>query len=292
MRNDPDPVRHWIAYMRAEDLTDATIKERQRFYQYVEHHVGPMTTINRLELIEFLGTPEWSNTTRQHYRSALHTIFTWLQDEGYRPDNPAARLPHVKARRRTPTPLTAEQIRRIVNGGNYKRTRVMIALHYYLGLRVHEIAKIHGHDIDWDNRTVKVFGKGAKTVELPINGQMWAIAQTMPRDGYWFPNWKPNRLYAAGEGHILSNSVSTIISQAIRRAGIDGHRPHDLRASTATLQSRAGVDPFIVQKNMRHESMTTTAGYRLVDPEEMREGFERLPIVQMPSHSNRRRTAA
>lgn len=288
---DPDPLRHWIAYMRAEDLTDRTIKERRRFYLYIEDHVGCMLTLNRLQLVEYLGTPGWSNTTRQHYRSALHTIFTWLQDEEYRADNPAARLPHVRARHRTPTPLTAEEIRRIVNGGNYKKTRVMIALHYYLGMRVHEIAKMHGHDIDWEARTVTIFGKGAKTVHLPINGQLWLIAQTMPHDGYWFPNWKDNRLYPAGEGHIISNSVSTIISQAIHRAGIEGHRPHDLRASTATLQSRAGVDPFIVQKNMRHESMTTTAGYRLVDPEEMRAGFEMLPTVQMPATSNRRHAA-
>ncbi|MFE4469570.1 tyrosine-type recombinase/integrase [Leifsonia sp. NPDC056824] len=286
----PSPLTAWLAFMRAEDLTPNTIHERRRFYLYVEANVGNVLTVTRPELIAFLGTPEWSNTTRQHYKSALHTLFTWLQDEGFREDNPGARLPRVKARKRTPHPFTIEEIERTLETGAYRRTRMMVALHYYLGMRVHEIAKVHGNDIDWNERTIRIFGKGAKTKYLPLSEEMWTLAETMPRDGYWFPNWRANHLYAAGEGHILSNSVSTIIGNAIKRAGIQGHRPHDLRASMITLQSRAGVDPFVVQQNARHESLDTTAIYRLVDMDEMRAGFDLQPTVAMPTRSGRRRT--
>lgn len=283
----------WEECMIAEDLTDRTIVERLRFIRHVEKVTRcSVLEAQREDLIRYMGSNRsWSNTTKQHYRSALHTFFTWLQDEGYRPDNPGARLPRVKARKRKPTPLSREEIDRVVNGGAYLRTRIMVALHYYLGLRVHEIAKVHGRDIDWASRTLTLVGKGRKRATLPIPPALWVQVQRMPRDGYWFPNWKANKLYAAGEGHILSNSVSTVISGAMKRAGIQGHRPHDLRASTATLQSREGVDPFIVQETMRHESMDTTTHYRLVDLEEMRDGLEHLPVIAMPERSGRKRAA-
>jgi integrase/recombinase XerD len=291
MHSTAEILQYWADFMAAQDLTARTIEERVRFIYHVETNAGSVLEVTRYDLIRYLGLdPSWTNSTKQHYRSALHTFFTWLQDEGFRPDNPGAKLPKVKARKRTPTPFSRDEIELILCSGAYRKTRMMVALHYYLGLRVSEIARVHGgRDISWTNRTLTTVGKGEKKVTLPLNDAMWEIAKGMPRDGYWFPNWKANRLFEAGEGHILGNSVSTIIGNAIRRAGIVGHRPHDLRASTATLQSRAGVDPFIVQKNMRHESMDTTTNYRLVDPDEQREGFEALPVVFMPERSGRRR---
>jgi integrase/recombinase XerD len=291
MQNTDDILAYWSDYMVAQDLTERTIGERVRFIRHVERLTGPVLEVTRFGLVGYLGSDaSWSNTTKQHYRSALHTFFTWLQDEGFRPDNPAARLPQVRARKRVPNPLTADEIQRVLESGAYFRTRMMVAMHYYLGMRVSEIARVHGaRDVDWEGRRIRTFGKGKKTRWLPMNSAMWDLAQRMPRDAYWFRNWKANKKFAAGEGHILGGSVSTIIANALKRAGIIGHRPHDLRASTATLQSRAGVDAFIVQQNLRHERMETTAGYRLVDPEEQREGFEALPVVVMPARSGRRR---
>lgn len=293
MQSTAEILSYWADFMVVQDLTERTVEERVRFIRHVESTTGlSVLELQRLDLIRYLGSDaSWTNSTKVHYRSALHTFFTWLQDEGFRLDNPAAKLPKVKNRKRIPTPFTKDEIELILSSGAYRRTRMMVALHYYLGLRVSEIARVHGRDVNWTNRTLTTVGKGKKRVTLPLNAAMWELAQRMPRDGYWFPNWKANKLYAAGEGHVLGGSVSTVIAGAIKRAGIVGHRPHDLRASTATLQSRAGVDPFIVQKNMRHESMDTTTNYRLVDPDEQRDGFEALPVVEMPLRSQRRRRA-
>ncbi|WP_022886340.1 tyrosine-type recombinase/integrase [Glaciibacter superstes] len=292
MQDSGDILAFWARFMQAEDLTDATITERLRFIRHVERATGDLLTLTRHDLISFMGSNEtWTNSTKQHYRSALHTFFTWLQDEGVRLDNPAARLPKVKARKRTPNPATVDDIALVLNGGAYARTRRMVALHYYVGLRVHEIAKAHGHDVDWNERTIRVYGKGKKTRVLPLNDAVWEVVKDLPRDGYWFPNWKANKLFALGEGHILSNSVSDVLSRAMRRSGIIGHKPHDLRAATATEQNRAGVSPFVIQQNMRHENMDTTTKYVLVDIEQMRAGFNALPAVPMPGKSNRRRAA-
>ena len=82
--------------------------------------------------------------------------------------------------------------------------------------------------------------------------------------------------------------MSTLIGQALRRAGILGHRPHDLRAATATEQSKAKVSAFVIQQAMRHSRMDTTSAYTGVAMDEIRDGFEHLPVVQMPLRSGRR----
>jgi len=285
-------LNYWAQYMRAEDLSPNTIRERLRFFTNLQRDLTtPLLQITRQQLIAYLGTTKWSNSTRQHYRSALHTFYTWAQDEQLRVDNPAARLPRVRVKKREPNPVPVTDIQRMLTSGAYRKTRVMIALHYHAGLRVHEIAKLHGRDIDWTNRILTVTGKGGTTRRIGIGDALWGIVAGQPRDRYWFPNRKANRTHAAGEGHVLSNSVSDVIRDAYLRAGITAHRPHDLRASTATEQSRAGVSPIKIQKAMRHLSLATTELYTQVTVEETREAFNAQPVIYMPHRSGRRKAA-
>lgn len=277
----------WAAYMRAEDLTGRTIIDRLQFIRHMERATGEtVLTVKRPHLIAFMGTPGLSNSTRQHYRSTLHTFFDWMQQEEIRADSPASRLPKVKARTTEADPVPVFDIQFILNHGTYRRTKVAICLHYYLGLRVSEIAAVHGRDIDWRNWTLTTVGKGAKRATLPIPDAMRGIAEKMPRDAWWFPNTVANRLYKAGEGHVLGNSIGRTISDALHRAGFK-HHAHQLRAATATEMSRAGADAFVVKKSMRHVNMQTTARYRLVTLDEVRAGMNLLPHVYIPTSSGR-----
>ena len=186
--------------MAAEDLSPRTISERIMFIERLQRENGDVRKISRHTLITWTAAQDWSNATRVHYRSQLHTFLTWLQDEGFRLDNPAARLPKVRHRKRTPNPFTVEEIEQLLNCGVYHRTRVMIALHYYLGLRVSEIARVHGQDIDWTRRTLATLGKGSKKAILPICSERWQLLQLMPRDWYWFPNPAANICGKRGRG--------------------------------------------------------------------------------------------
>lgn len=285
--NANDTLKYWAACMAVEDLSERTIRERLIFIRRVARETMPLDLVTRHELISWLAVQNWSNTTRVHYRSALHTFFTWLQDEGFRPDNPAVRLPKVKRRHREPNPFSVDEIQALLECGIYRKTRAMVALHYYLGLRVSEIARVHGADVNWTRRTIATIGKGRKEVVMPVPAAAWPLFLEMPRDGYWFPNRVANRLHPAGAGHILGNSVSTLLGGAIKRAGLV-HRPHDLRAATATEMNRAGVSAFVVQKGMRHSNMDTTTRYMGLDVEQIRQGLDQLPAITLPTRSGRR----
>jgi integrase/recombinase XerD len=284
--NTNDTLEYWTACMKAADLTPKTIRERLIFIRQLARDVD-LYTVTRKELIVWMAGRAWSNSTRVHRRSGLHTFFAWMQDEELRMDNPAYRLPRVATRKREPNPFTVEEINQLLAGGIYRKTRAMVALHYYLGLRVSEIAAVHGKDVNWATRTIRTIGKGRKEVTLPVPAAAWPMFLRMPRDAYWFPNRTGNKLFAAGEGHIMGNSVSGLIGEAIKREGLN-HRPHDLRAALATEMHEAGVSDFVVQRSMRHSNMDTTTIYLKLRPEGIRHGFDQLPPITIPEKSGRR----
>ena len=284
-------LSYWRNCMAAEGLSPRTIDERTAFILRMKRGTGAdARTVTRRQLIEWMAGQHWAPKTRAHYRSTLHTFFTWLQDEELRPDNPAARLPSIRVPKRTPTPFTVAEINALLNSGVYFKTRAMILLHYAMGLRVSEIARIHSRDVNHVARTLSVLGKGSKPVELPMPDAVWELALQMPAVGYWFPNWNRNAMFEAGEGHILGRSVSDVLSDAIKRAGIH-RRPHDLRAATATEMNRHGASAFTTQHAMRHSNMATTTMYTGIDIEQVREGLNLLPRLEMPSVVQRRKVA-
>ena len=280
-------LQEWTYSMQAQDLSPKTIRERLILMRTVAREVGPLLTLTKRELVRWMAGKTWASSTRAQRRADFHTFFTWLQDEELRLDNPGAKLPRVATRSVEPNPFSVESINTLLGSGIYRRTRAMVALHYYLGLRVSEIARVHGRDVDRTARTLTTVGKGRKVVRLPIPEPVWDLVLEMPADGYWFPNRTDNVLFKAGEGHITGNSVSDTLGKAIRRAGLK-HRPHQLRAATATEMHRAGVSAFTIQNGMRHSMMQTTTKYLLVEPEQLRAGLDMLPTVAMPAKSGRK----
>ena len=151
-------------------------------------------------------------------------------------------------------------------------TRTKILLASYAGLRIHEIAKLRGQDIDTAGGTLTVTGKGGRTDLLPAHPIILTQAANYPRKGHWFPS--PTR---PGQ-HVTAKTVGTVIARALRRAGIDA-TAHQLRHFFATSLLEAGVDSRIVQTLMRHASLATTGRYLGVTLTQQRAALDSLTIV-------------
>lgn len=222
-------------------------------------------------------------SSMQRERSELQSFFTWAKDFGFVKKNPARRLPKVSVPRGRPRPLSLDQVHRMLTSGAYRRTRIMIVLGLYQGLRAHEIAKLRGEDIDVSSRTLFVKGKGGKEAVLPLDDVVAMIAPTMPQ-GYWFPSRGTNT-----NGHIHYRSVSDLMHKAILRAGITDARltGHSLRHTYGTELVEHGIDIRIVKELMRHESLNSTQIYTAVSMNKMREGQAAFPVVELPRQSGR-----
>lgn len=212
--------------------------------------------------------------TKGTYFTALEAWHSYVVAAGLRADNPMAGLRRPRQPRGTPRPVSTPDLERLLSSPLTTSTRAAVVLAAYAGLRVHEIAKIRGQDLDLDDEQVlTVVGKGGTTHRLPLHEPIVRCAREMPRHGHWYPA-RPT----SGRAHITSRGMTARITLAMRTAGVAG-TPHALRHWYATHLLRNGADAVTVQELMRHASLATTQIYVKADPEQRREAVLRLPTL-------------
>lgn len=153
------------------------------------------------------------------------------------------------------------------------RDRAMFELLYAGGLRISELVGLDAGQVDLDEATAIVHGKGAKervvlfgqpamdALEAYLTGGRPALAakRKAPPGARKWPN--PLFLNRFG-GRLTARSVQTMIKRYALKAGIaqDVH-PHLLRHSFATHLLDGGADLRIVQDLLGHSSANTTQIY-------------------------------
>lgn len=267
----------WEMHMRASACSQRTIKERRIWLNALARYLGkPVILATKLDLIAFLGRDDLSPKTRQNYRSTLHTLFTLIQDEGLRIDNPAARLPRVHTSRAEPNPFTMEEVQQLLDSGIYDRTRLYVLLAVYMGLRAAEIANLHGEHVDWERQRLWIeAAKGGVKVWRPFHPLVWGEVRHLPRDAYWFPGLLDPDI------PVSPKSVSNTLCAAVKRAGLAGHRAHQLRATFATEMIRAGVSTTVASHAMRHANPATLARYVKPDDMAIVDAITKIPEITL-----------
>ncbi|GAB2519318.1 tyrosine-type recombinase/integrase [Paramicrobacterium agarici] len=292
-----DQALHLFAtYQRAGGLSEKTIHNRADCLHMLAHRSGrePLT-VTKLDMLELLGRNHArtgepvSAGTKQAERSYLQTFFHWLHSEGLRDDDPALTLPKIKTPRRKARPLRFAQIEDMLDSGAYRRTRDIITICALTGLRIGEVVKIRGEDVDVVNGTIRSIRKGHLDHINSIPPEIVELASRYPRHGWWFPSPYKNSQFPNGGGHILMKSASDRVSRAIRRIGITDHNitAHSLRHFYATTLLRQGVPIRVVQEMMGHASLNTTQLYAEVTEEDMSAGAAVLPIIGHRPQSGR-----
>lgn len=282
--SDADLLDAFAEFQRSGNLAKRTIKTRASIlHSFTVRQSTRLIDATAFHLRRDVAREDITGSTRASTRTVFRVFYSFLQGEGLREDNPALRLPVVKVPPRKARPYSQQQIDLLLSTGAYKRTRAMILLAAYQGLRASEIAAVHADDIDLEAGTLKVLGKGGRTDYLPLHETVRALADTMPSDGWWFP------ARGGREGHIRGQSVSDLLHDARERAGIVDERltGHSLRHSFGTELVRGGAHISAVQELMRHSSLQTTQGYVAVIDDDRREALHVLPPRTVEKHSGR-----
>lgn len=276
LRGEP-VVEAWCTWMRAQSWSDRTVSDRVSLICRVARLTGlPPEQLDHTDVLDFLATSTCSRATLGKYYADLRCWFAWLVEAGIREDDPMERVRKPRAGRRALRVLRTEHVEHLLSTRMHRRTRTMILLMAYQGLRCFEVAKVAGRDLDLISHELVVLGKGDVEAVLPLHPLVEAEAARYGQ-GWWFPQHTPNR-EADGGGHVLGSSVSTIVSTAMKRAGVPG-TAHSLRHWYATELLRAGVDTRVTQELMRHASLQTTQQYLHVDDSQRRSAVLLLPDV-------------
>lgn len=265
-------IEEWRLAQRAQGLSARTVTERCRVAQSMADQVGDPVTVSTRQVRAWVAGQQVATSTRATYDRYLRALFRFLLDDGLRPDDPMAKAKRVRDPRQEARPVSNAQLEALLTSRMHRRTRVMCYLAAFQGLRVHEVAKVRGEDVDLDAGLLFVAGKGGVTATLPLHELVAAAAVDMPRRGYWFATHE----YTGRTGHIHGNSVSSMLSVAMRRAGIPDGTAHRLRHWYGSSLVKNGTNLRAVQQLLRHASLATTERYVRVEDQAKTDGVARL----------------
>jgi integrase/recombinase XerD len=155
------------------------------------------------------------------------------------------------------------------------RDRAILEVLYSCGLRVSEASGLDLDDVDFDNDTLKVFGKGRKERLVPL-GKTAALALKNYVRGV-----RPHITAVAEPGALFLNGSGTrvrryTIAKMIRRRFPDGEgdgakvTPHTFRRSCATEMIRAGANIYHVKDILGHASLNTMKHYVRLNIEDLK----------------------
>lgn len=263
-------ISAWALAMRAAGRGEATIAERVR----ILHASGlDPATCTVFDIEQWLASQHHlALSSRRSYTDALRGFFKWLHARGLRADDPTVGLMPVRVPKGTPRPISTEQLQMVLAAARRRRTRGYILLAAYAGLRVHEIAKVAGEDVDVQEGTLRVLGKGQKRAVLPLHPRLVDFAAESPEQGWWFPS------YSDPDRPITGNNVSKVLSDHMARCGVDA-TGHQLRHWFGSVLSGEGAQVRVLQESLRHSNLQTVQVYTQVTLEQMRAAIQLLPDV-------------
>lgn len=153
------------------------------------------------------------------------------------------------------------------------RDIAVIELLFATGMRISELCSLKPSDIDLENHSVLIYGKGAKERILQIgnpevisalNTYQSIFEKDIKKCGYFFVN----RLHQK----LSDQSVRYMIVSYAKLAGIEQHiTPHMFRHSFATLLLEQDVDIRYIQRMLGHSSISTTEIYTHVSNAKQKE---------------------
>ena len=225
-------------------------------------------------------------STIQRRVACVRGFFAWAEREGVVESNPAERLQAPKRSRKLPNVLSQAAIDEVMRAAITRlaesdeavaaRDLAIIELLYSSGLRVAELVGIGLDDIDLDERTVRVMGKGGKERAVPLGiPAAQALRGWLARRPEIATAQSPDRLFLGVRGGALDPRVARrVVHDATAAAGPGAEiAPHGLRHAMATHLLDGGADLRSVQEMLGHASVATTQIYTHVSQERLREAF-------------------
>ncbi|MCQ4120144.1 site-specific tyrosine recombinase XerD [Rhodococcus tibetensis] len=191
-----------------------------------------------------------------------------------RPPSPAKRLPKSLPVREVLSLLEAVGGGGPSDGPRTVRDRALLELLYSTGARISEAVGLDVDDIDTENRSVLLRGKGGKHRVVPVGRPAVESLDAYLIRGRpaLLSRGTPALFLNVRGGRLSRQSAWKVLQTAAEAAGITvAVSPHTLRHSFATHLLDGGADVRVVQELLGHASVTTTQIYTLVTVGALRE---------------------
>jgi integrase/recombinase XerC len=284
----PDLAEHvelFLAELRRQNASEHTLRnyasDLDQFRVYFAISGQPKPTVQQIDALairEWLGHLYQERLTAVSMRrklAAVRSFFKFLLREGLVEKNVARMVRTPKAPKTLPAVMTAEQTNALVDGVTPAadefdrpypaRDLAIFELLYGCGLRISELVGLNLNDFDFNERWIRVRGKGKKERQVPYAGKASAsldryLELRQPTGGSeqaLFLNHRGARLTDRGARGIVKFYASMI-------TGDSSIHPHSLRHAYATHLLSDGADLRAIQELLVHARLSTTQKYTQV----------------------------
>jgi len=186
-----------------------------------------------------------------------------------------------------PNFLTVKEIKNLLDypyGDSVKelRDRLVLELFYATGIRISELVKVKIRDIDFENKLIKIKGKGNKERFVIFgDGMMMILNEYVDKKStkalsgreFLFPGrFNKNNLSTS----ISTRTIFSIVKKYIRNiSNNEKLSPHSIRHSFATHLLDNGANVMSVKELLGHSSLSSTQIYTHVKIEKLKKEYNK-----------------
>jgi len=259
-----DKLIIYLACKKLDGLAKGTLKNYENnlliFSSMLRKPLAAVTTMDmRMFLTGRCMNMKPSSKNEQIF--ILKAFFKWLFDEEYIPKNPMIKIKATKESSRLRHALTMDEVEILRQKCKNVREKALLEFTYSTGCRLAEIESVNKEDLDFNNKTLKVIGKGNKERVVCFNTKSKYLLQEyiLLRDD------DCPALFVTSKGpctRLGKRSIEREISNIAKRANLGkAIYPHLLRHRIATHLLAAGMALHNVQALLGHSDPKTTEIY-------------------------------
>lgn len=262
-------IEAFISSKQIEGCSDRTIKYYKeiidKFNDNFDKSIKKITTEEiRSYLSNYKEMSTCGSTTIDNIRRVLSSFFSWLEDEDYIIKSPIRRIHRIKTPTTVKEVLTDENLEKLRDECENIRDLSLIELLISTGMRVGELVNLNISNLNFEDRSCIVLGKGNKEREVYFDAKTklhlkeYISKRNDTNDALFVSLREPHqRLSISGIELIVRNlGVNTNINKV---------HPHKFRRTLATMAIDKGMPVEQVQKLLGHVKIETTMHYAMVN---------------------------
>ncbi|SFL99253.1 integrase/recombinase XerD [Gracilibacillus orientalis] len=255
---------------------DNYLMELSMFADIVKKKAEDIATADVRMYLSQDGTLKMSTIRKK--LSILKSFFSWLVSEEYIKREPTAKLKAPKDEYRLPKAPSIEELEILREACETIRQRAFLEVLYATGCRLSEVHGLNKADINQQNMSTLVIGKGDKQREVYFSIRaMYHLDKYLKErkddcEVLMITERKPYRRFS-------KRGIQREIGIITQRAGLqDKVSPHVFKHTFATLTLNNGAELVSIQELLGHSSPDTTLKYAKITHERKREQHKRYLI--------------
>lgn len=258
-----DKIAYFLACKKLRGLSNRTLQSYKRLlYDFSSKVNKPVNMVNALDIRMYIANLKNNGAeTINNKIITINNFFQFLQDEAIIIANPCSKIPKMKVPKRHRKALTIEQQEILRKACETPRQKAIFEFFISSGVRVSEVLNLKIDDIDWNNRSFYVIGKGDKErrVRFSTKAKLELLEYINTR------NHKSDFLFTASKfpyGRIGVRSIQKEFKNILEKSGLAVNVfPHLMRHNFATNASSKGISLYALQQLLGHENPSTTQRY-------------------------------